>query len=67
MADVTRAIHRELTDRERSDVLRVKAAGEVFLAALDQVQPEGRNQREIALARTKVEEAVMWAVKGITG
>ena len=34
------------------------------ITALDK---QGKPGRETALARTKIEEAVMWAVKGITG
>jgi len=35
-----------------------------FINAVDKI---GLNRRELSLAKTKIEEAVMWAVKGITG
>lgn len=62
--------YRVLTDNEKADVSAIKAAGEDFLRHLDTVQSHyhagSSLGRELALARTKVEEAVMWAVKGIT-
>lgn len=53
--------YRKLSDEEKHAVDLVKAAGENFLTIIDD-----RNGREFALARTKMEEAVMWAVKGLT-
>ena len=41
----------------------VKSIGNTMIDALNAA---GSN-RELSLAKTKVEEAVMWAVKGITG
>ncbi|MFN3513455.1 MAG: hypothetical protein ACK41C_10440 [Phenylobacterium sp.] len=66
MSDPTRKIHRELTAQEQANVADIKAMGECLLKALDAVT-QGKPSREIALAKTKVEEAVMWAVKGMTG
>ena len=54
--------YRVLTDAEKSQVAAVKDVGEDFLALLDDLP----KSREVSLARTKIEEAVMWAVKGIT-
>jgi hypothetical protein len=64
MADVTRQEYRELTDDEKKQIALIKKIGEEFLLAVDS---GGNRSRESALARTKLEEAVMWAVKGITG
>jgi len=53
---------RALTDAEISNLNTVKSAGREFF---DLVASMG-SSREISLAKTKIEEAVMWAVKGIT-
>lgn len=60
----TRQTYRQLSEAETGHISAVKQSGEDFLATLRERGLEGR---EIALARTKIEEAVMWAVKGITG
>lgn len=54
--------YRVLSEEEKEQVSIVKGLGEMFLAKLEEL-PQGR---ETSLARTKIEEAVMWAVKGIT-
>jgi hypothetical protein len=55
--------YRVLSDVEKASMVAVKDAGLAFLTLLDGL----KSGREAALARTKIEEAVMWAVKGITG
>ena len=56
--------YRVLTEPEKLAMVAVKDAGLALLDAFDKYcQPS----RETSLARTKAEEAVMWAVKGITG
>lgn len=55
--------YRVLTEPEKLAVQAVKDAGQAFLEALERYCHQGR---ETSLARTKAEEAVMWAVKGIT-
>lgn len=62
MEDATRKEYRPLTDEEKAKMLAVKDAGNALLGEIGSA-----NCREFALARTKAEEAVMWAVKGITG
>lgn len=56
--------YRELTDAEKAGVDAIKIAAETLDAALQKHSPPGRY---LALANTTLEEAVMWAVKGITG
>ena len=62
MSVVFRRAYRLLTDEEKAriDAIKVKA-GELheLVAALGQT-------RELSLAKTKIEEAVMWAVKHAT-
>lgn len=54
--------YRELSAEEKQHMVDVKDLGAAFLTKLSAL-PQGR---ETALARTKIEEAVMWAVKGLT-
>jgi hypothetical protein len=56
--------YRVLNDKEKEAMLKVKDLGAEFLTALDDYCSQCR---ETSLAKTKIEEAVMWAVKGITG
>lgn len=55
--------YKVLNDIEKQQMLSIKDQGLNFLNLLNQFQPS----RELSLAKTKIEEAVMWAVKGITG
>jgi hypothetical protein len=55
--------YRVLNEAEKANMLHVKDLG---LGMIEFVDSLGKS-REMALARTKIEEAVMWAVKGITG
>lgn len=69
--------YRILTHAEKEQMLRVKDLGADFEAILHQINGTAAafenglkpklNSRELALAQTKIEEAVMWAVKHITG
>lgn len=51
------------SNAEKSQIILIKDLGLSFLTAIDQLG----SKREYSIAKTKVEEAVMWAVKGITG
>jgi hypothetical protein len=55
--------YRVLTDAEKKAMVAVKDGGIAMLRTLDMYCQPGR---ELSLAKTRVEEAVMWAVKGIT-
>lgn len=54
--------YRVLNEAEKANMQRIKDMGLQFH---DLVAGLG-NSREVSLAKTKVEEAVMWAVKHIT-
>lgn len=69
--------YRVLTDAEKAQMVSVKDKGAEFLALLETLRtpPEpvegsdfviGTIDRELNIARDRVEEAVMWAVKHIT-
>ena len=60
--NVMRHAYRVLSDAEKASMLKIKDDG---LAMHDYLSTLG-NSRELALAKTKIEEAVMWAVKHIT-
>lgn len=55
--------YRVLSEEEKAKVDSIKDAGTKLLEA---IQATGHN-RHNSLAITRVEEAVMWAVKGLTG
>jgi hypothetical protein len=54
--------YRVLNDEEKSQMVDVKNIGLSFVEMCDGIG----SSRELSLAKTKVEEAVMWAVKHIT-
>lgn len=58
--------YRALSDSEKADMVALKDHGAAFLQAIDAVERRSAPSRELSLARTKVEEAVMWAVKHVT-
>lgn len=75
MADEVRMEYRELSDREKADIQAVKGKGQELLTLLLNISSSfyptsdgirSADPRCIALARTKIEEAVMWATKGLT-
>lgn len=55
--------YRPLSDLDKMQIDEVKQKADVLLAALKSHMPSRGN----SLAQTKLEECVMWAVKGITG
>lgn len=61
--NVMRHCYRALTDGEMAQVRRIKDLGRDLYEFI-QTLP---TSREVSLAKTRVEEAVMWAVKAITG
>ena len=64
--------YRVLDENEKSDMAAVKDLGRGFVLRLHAIggtpAGEGSRQasRELSIAQTKIEEAVMWAVKHIT-
>jgi hypothetical protein len=61
-ADAVRHAYRILTDEEKALMREIKDLGG---ALHDKIVAIG-NSRELSIAKTKVEEAVMWAVKHVT-
>jgi hypothetical protein len=62
-----RHTYKVLSDNEKAQMLAVKDQGLVFYNLIGNLQNATGSTRELALAKTKIEEAVMWAVKHITG
>lgn len=57
-----RHAYRTLSDEEKSRMAAIKDKGDELLALIS----ECGSSRELSIARTKTEEAVMWAVKHVT-
>ncbi len=74
MADdqnIIRQAYRELTTQEKEDMAEIKDAGLGFWNICEKIGLYGApgkapGSRELSLAKTKIEEAVMWAMKHIT-
>jgi hypothetical protein len=54
--------YRVLTDEEKAQMVRLKDLGAAFIQACDEIG----QSREMSLAKTNAEQAVMWAVKHVT-
>lgn len=61
--NVMRHQYRVLNEDEKKQMQDIKDMGLAFHVYLDAIGAS----REISLAKTKIEEAVMWAVKHVTG
>lgn len=60
--NVMRHDYRPLTENEKFNMLEVKDLALDLYKKIDYIG----NSRELSLAKTKIEEAVMWATKHIT-
>jgi hypothetical protein len=60
--NVMRHGYRVLSDEEKAQMQAIKDKGLEFWTLVENIG----QSRELSLAKTKVEEAVMWAVKHIT-
>lgn len=60
--NVMRHAYRVLSDDEKAQMQKIKDMGLAFHEYVDSVG----QSRELSVAKTKIEEAVMWAVKHIT-
>lgn len=63
MSNRFRTTYRELSEDEKALLADIKARAE-SLAELVESVPDGRMR---SLALTKLDESIMWAVKGTTG
>lgn len=60
--NAVRHTYRVLSDPEKAQMVAIKDAGAALLKLIE----DAGSSRELLIARTKTEEAVMWAVKHIT-
>ena len=60
--NVMRHSYRVLSEPEKAAMQKIKDDGLAFHNFLDSLG----NSRELSVAKTKIEEAVMWAVKHVT-
>ena len=63
--NIFRSVYRELTDKEKEAMERIKDIALELYGTYPKTDDKPMN-REIAVAITKLEESVMWAIKGIT-
>lgn len=64
-----RSQYRALSDGEKAQITNLKSLGQQFIDLCDQIGAEttvGGSSRELAIAKTNAEQAVMWAVKHVT-
>lgn len=54
--------YRVLSEAEKAQMVELKDLGAAFIAKCDEIG----HSRELALAKTNAEQAVMWAVKHVT-
>ena len=64
--NVMRHEYRVLTDLEKDLMRAVKDSGLAFYAQIEAIEKVSSPSRELSLAKTKIEEGVMWAVKHLT-
>lgn len=60
--NTVRHTYRVLSDEEKAQMVALKDMGAAFIAKCNEIGMS----RELSLAVTKAEEAVMWAVKHVT-
>lgn len=61
--------YRVLSDEEKAQMVKIKDLGASFITLCDEIghdKSTSGQTRCLSLAKTKIEEAVMWAVKEIT-
>lgn len=66
MSNTFRKAYRTLTENEQQDIEYIKTTAEIIEERINKMRKMGKNPRHLALAMTKLEESVMWAVKAIT-
>jgi hypothetical protein len=68
MTDTFRKEYKQLSDLQKTSVLFIKEIAEGLEKQLDEISNSGLqiDKRRMALAKTNLEQAVMWAIKSIT-
>ena len=60
--NAVRHAYRVLSEEEKAQMVALKDLGAAFIALCDEIG----QSREMSLAKTNAEQAVMWAVKHVT-
>jgi hypothetical protein len=60
--DVFRKNFVNLSDEDKERILAIKYMADTLYSAFNVIGPN----REVSIARTKLEESIMWAIKGLT-
>lgn len=63
--DTFRKDYKPLTDEQKDQMKSIKNQAEILEAMINEDTTQN-NGREMAVAKTNLEQAIMWAVKGIT-
>ena len=63
--NIFRPVYKELSDKQKEAMERIKDIALKLYGAYPKTDGKPMN-REISIAITKLEESVMWAVKGVT-
>lgn len=69
MSDVMRQQYRELSPLEKAQIQEIKQAGEQFCNLCDSIRRQSPNPERDAYifqGQLRMQEAVMWATKGVT-
>lgn len=67
--DTFRKEYKPLSDEQKAQMNAIKDKAVLVLDAMNEAVPDGeRSERSrcMAIARTNLEQAIMWAVKGVT-
>ena len=66
MEDTFRKNYGILTQEQKDQVLAVKNKAEELFFLIGKAEDRSEKSRCLALAKTKLEESIMWAIKGLT-
>jgi hypothetical protein len=69
MTDTFRKVYTPITEQQRGEMNDLKAAADNLLDLMNESVPaadRSESSRCMAIARTNLEQSIIWAVKGIT-
>lgn len=67
MTDVFRKTYKQLEQKTKDDIFMIKTKAEELMAEFDAISVnQSIDPRSMALAKTNLEQSVMWAIKAIT-
>lgn len=64
--DIFRIEYTPLTDEQKANVLEIKTQAQALYDLITRVGDVSADPRSFSIARTELEGAIMWAVKGAT-